>query len=567
MQFQSTPFTLPLLLSLAITVIVIAIAWRRRALPAVKTFLLMIASIVVWLIGYTVRWAGADLATQLLGLRVVYIGLALVPVAYLVFALDYTGKHAWINRRVIALLCIVPVVTIALTWTNDWHHWFWKSLWQDTRDGVAVLMWERGVWSSINAAYSFVPGAIATAVLAWAFARASNLYRGQIGAILLGSIIFWLNGLVSAINTSVFQNLFLILFPLSYTISSIAMLLGIFGFRLLDIVPIARATVIESLDDSVIVLDAQQRIVDLNRAAQRMFGWSATQALGKPATTVLREWPTLIDLCCEAVMVRTEWTTDAQRVYDVRATPLKDTRGNALGQVLIFHDITERKRAQAESLQHQRARAMVEERERLAREMHDGLAQVLAYLNVQTQAVRELLARGNTRDADAHLVRLADIARDTHADARDYIFGAKTAFAPEQGLLAALEKYLARFSENYHIATELCVPHALEPGALALETEVQLLRIIQESLNNVRKHSRAQAARVSILKHLDQVEIAIEDNGVGFDPAQAAPNEWQHFGTRIMRERADEIGARLAVDAAPGRGTRVSIRLPTQAKT
>jgi len=341
---------------------------------------------------------------------------------------------------------------------------------------------------------------------------------------------------------------------------------GVFGFHLFDIVPIARDTVIGSLGDGVIVLDAQQRIVDLNPSAQRLFGWSASKAIGRTALELFKPWPDLSALCYSGTATQIELVIgagDARQDYDVRMSPLPDRRGRLMGQVLILSEITERKRTQAQLLQHQRALAVLEERERLAREMHDSLGQVLGYVNTQAQAVRELLSRGQTTTADTHLARLADIAQDAQADVREYILSVKAAIAPEQGLIPTLKQYLGRFGENYGIHTELCVPETLEAGAFSPVVEVQLLRIIQEALHNVRKHANAHSVRVSIAAHADQAQVEVEDDGGGFDPAQLQ-DPGQHFGVRIMRERAQEVGGSLTVQSAPGRGTKVIVWVPLQ---
>ena len=526
------------------------------------------ASVFVWLVGYLVRWAGVDLPTQLLGLRIVYLGLALVPLLFLIFTFDYTNRRAWVNRYTIALLSIVPVITIILTWTSDWHTLFWTDLWQETVDGIAILRWKRGIWSSINAVYSFLPGILASILLVSSYFQSSHVYRRQIGAVMLGTLVFWVNALISTTNTPIYQNYFLFFFPLGVTISSVSLFYGIFGLRLLDILPIAQSTIISSLDDSVIVLDAQQRLVDLNPSAQRLLGWSTANAIGKPATTVLHDYPPLLELCCEAIKLKTEWTLgegDTRRDFDVSASPLTDQRGKSLGQVIVFREITERKRSQMQLLKQQRTLATLEERERLVREMHDNIGQVLGYVNVQTQVVRELLAIEKIKEADEQLARLGNITRDAHTDVREYIFAAKNAITPEQGLIPVLEQYIARFDRNYDIRVEFDGASLFAPDTLPLDVQEHVVRIIQESFNNVRKHSGAKTVSLSIAVQSDVVEIVIRDDGRGFDTAQSfVPG--QHFGQDIMRERACEIGAQLNIESMPGHGTRVLLRVPLQGK-
>jgi PAS domain S-box-containing protein len=359
--------------------------------------------------------------------------------------------------------------------------------------------------------------------------------------------------------------------PAILSLSGVVVAWGLFRYRLFDLVPVARTTVVEGMDDGVMVLDAGNRIVDLNPAAQGIVRWPASQAVGRPVAEVL---PDLIALCCDAAMTRTElvWGEgDAQRCYDVHCSSLRDGRGRQIGQLIVWHDITERRRAQVQLLQQQRAVAVLEERERLARELHDSLGQVLGYLNVQAQAARELLSSGRTVEADAHLARLAVIAQDAHTDVREYILSVKAALSPEGGFFTALDQYLQRFEQRCEIQTELIVPDGLAEGALQPVVEVQLLRIIQEALSNVRKHAGARQVRVIFAVHADQAQVVVEDDGRGFDPSPhpgpppklgEGDREGAHFGLRIMRERAESVGGSLQVRSAPGQGTKVMVRVP-----
>ncbi|MBN1994425.1 MAG: hypothetical protein JW953_17130 [Anaerolineae bacterium] len=175
---------------------------------------------------------------------------------------------------------------------------------------------------------------------------------------------------------------------------------------------------------------------------------------------------------------------------------LPDRRGNLIGQVIVLRNITTLKHAQAELLQQQRAVAMLQERERLARELHDSVGQVLGYVNVQAQTIRAFLSGGKNDDADAQLLRLVHVVQEAQTDVRAYIFGAKTELAPGQGLISALRQYLARFSQNYGIPTALDAPD--EAQLFSPVVEAHLFRIIQEALNNVRKHMPARNWRGSV---------------------------------------------------------------------
>src|SRR5207344_3020411 len=135
--------------------------------------------------------------------------------------------------------------------------------------------------------------------------------------------------------------------------------------------------------------------------------------------------------------------------------------------------------------------AVVAERERIAREMHDGLAQVLGYVNTKSQAIEELLVAGRTDAAREQLAELAAAARSIYVDVREAILGLRSPVVPGVGLVAAVEDYAARFADASKIAVMVDATEAARRLDLPPGLEAQVFRIVQEALTNVRKHSRA----------------------------------------------------------------------------
>ena len=212
------------------------------------------------------------------------------------------------------------------------------------------------------------------------------------------------------------------------------------------------------------------------------------------------------------------------------------------------------------------ALAITEERERIAREMHDSLAQVLGYVNTKAQAAQALLQNGQSDRASAQLGQLAETAREAYADVREDILGLRASPVDDRGFLAALGDYLARWQEQSGVEVQLITdPPAGFAAPLSPSAEVQLLRIIQEALANVRKHANARQATIRLSQRTDDVEAVVADDGSGFDPAALGRSTSPHFGLATMRERAEAVGGDFDVRSHPGGGTRVMVRVPTEA--
>ena len=202
--------------------------------------------------------------------------------------------------------------------------------------------------------------------------------------------------------------------------------------------------------------------------------------------------------------------------------------------------------------------AIAEERGRIGREMHDGMAQVLAYVNTKAQAIQQYLKKGKTEEASRQLDQLSAAAREAYTDVREGILALRSQPTADRSLEEVLRIYFEQWQVSSGVSGELMLD---EPLAVPPRVELQLLRVIQESLANVRKHARATRVRVSVRRVASGLEAEVEDDGVGFDPEKVARADLPRFGLTIMRERAESAGGRLEIESRPGRGTRVLFEL------
>jgi signal transduction histidine kinase len=320
----------------------------------------------------------------------------------------------------------------------------------------------------------------------------------------------------------------------------------------------------------MLVLDLRGRIVSLNPAAGAILGSPTKQLLGLPIRDLLPVCSGLVrDLqATGAGPVEISLGNNAEiSCYQLEASALKDWRGLAVGLLFMLHDVTEQKQAHAQLLEQQRALAMFSERERLARELHDGIGQVLGYVKLQAQAARDWLAQDQKAAADNDLQKLITVAQEAHTEVREYILSAKSTASGQPGFLPMLQQYLQRFSEHYALRTELILPPSGIEGAFEPTVEAQLLRIIQEALTNVRKHARAQCIQVLIQPDGSRAQVVVRDDGAGFDLAILESGDGQKYGLGFMRERAKEVGGSVEIHSAPGQGTQVVIEVPLKVDT
>lgn len=206
--------------------------------------------------------------------------------------------------------------------------------------------------------------------------------------------------------------------------------------------------------------------------------------------------------------------------------------------------------------------AVLEERDRIGRELHDGLAQILGYVNTKAQAVHEFLRSGDLGAAARQLEELIQAAREAYTDAREIIVGLRMNAVHDRGLTALAEEYVRRFQRQSGVAAELTITPAWDDQVVPETVKVQSLRIIQEALTNARKHAEADLVCVTLDKRDATAHITVEDNGRGFMLSRLLRPDFSRYGLRTMRERAQAVGGSLRIESAPNEGTCITATVP-----
>lgn len=550
-SYQYTPYIWPLLTAIVLAGALGFYCWRHRSVPGATGLAIMAFLAALKTMASALELSAGDFSTKLFWFQIQ--GLCVLPfaVASVAFALGYAGLETWHNRRTYTLIAIPALLVIPFFFTNDAHHLLWTHLWPGEK-----IRYTPGVLTYALMGYGLLLSVLTISVFIGLFIR-SPLHRWPVGLILFNMFttrtLYFLNA--AGLNpVKPFD-------PNDLAINYVSLIyfVAFFQYRLFDVVPVARNRAIEQMRDGILVLDAKTRIVDLNGAAQKMLGLTRSKVTGCQAAQVLVAYPDLLKLVLTPAPTQVEvWLSDV-RCYGVHISPLIDRRGFGLGKLILFYDVSEERRAQKQLQDHQQTLATLEERERLARELHDGVGQVLAAAHLQVHTAGELLARGQVAGAEICLNQLAEVIREGKVSVRDYLSAVK-AWSPNEPFFAGLRRYFMSYSQNARVRTELVIPPEIEKECLGETVETQLQRIIQEALTNIRKHAGARSAKVIFALDDGQVKVTIEDDGRGFDPAEIKDREG--FGLRAMRGRAEAMRALFHVNSSPGKGTQVIIHVP-----
>ena len=210
--------------------------------------------------------------------------------------------------------------------------------------------------------------------------------------------------------------------------------------------------------------------------------------------------------------------------------------------------------------------AIVEERERIARELHDGFAQLLSYASTKVAATRLFLERGQVAFVAKNLDQIDEAIQQMFVDVREAIVGLRMAGDLTLGLGQMLTDYAKQFCRLSNFPVNVHFDPIVDHLDLTPEAEVQLLRISQEALSNVRKHAQAKRVEIDLFVENGYLVLSIADDGVGFDVDTALDDDHSQFGLCTMQERAASVGGELTIESQPGEGTKVIVRVPINGK-
>jgi two-component system cell cycle sensor histidine kinase/response regulator CckA len=322
-------------------------AWRQRMTAGAMQLVVLMTTAIIWTLAYGLELVSTSLAIKMVWNGIAYLGIAFLPVLYLRFIIAYTRRATWLLRWRGAPWYIIPIATIALNWTNGAHGLYYQRVTLVNEGPLVLLSVTPGLWLWVFAMYCYISIALG-AVLFWRAARdTSPLRRGRSAVIAIGTFAPWIANLLQLFELHPFMPLDIT--PLAVACSGLAILWGMFRYRLFSLAPIAREHVVEMMSDAVIVVNTRGRIIDLNPAAQHLFASDGSSLFGQRIETLLAPWPTLAQACREPVeqVLEVEYDRAPHQVFEVKISPLVGDGGRINGQLLIWRNITQRKRNQA----------------------------------------------------------------------------------------------------------------------------------------------------------------------------------------------------------------------------
>ncbi len=320
----------------------------RRVKPGGTTFSLLLLSLAAWSLAAALEDGSIDYAFKYSCSKLSYLGIATSPALLLMFALDYSRNSYWLTRRNLPFLWIIPVISIFMAFTNEKHLLLWSSVVPSPGTNGEILVYNHGFYFWVHVAFSYICLLTANFLLIRSALLFTKIVRIQVYMLFLAIVIPWIGNIIYVSGLSPIEGLDLT--PISFAVSVILMAWSFFRLQLFGIIPIARDLVIETTSDGILVLDNENRILDINAAAHHLLFTDNTAVIGRNLQEELQSTPRVF-AALKSIShgrVEIELKLPQNMILDVNVTPLSDQNGQANDRILVLRDITELKRIQHE---------------------------------------------------------------------------------------------------------------------------------------------------------------------------------------------------------------------------
>ena len=356
--------------------VIIQLLWKFRKSPEVKYLIYLEFFVAIWAFSYAIEFSYPDLETKILWSKISYFGIAFLAVFYFLFTTAFSQKRNTITQKKIALLMIVPVITILLVFTNEKHLLIWPEVTLNPEENIAYYSHGIGFW--IFWVFNEIFLVLGLFNLLSSIYNFSSFYKNQISTLLVASIIPIFGNLMYVTNINPYPGFDWT--PVSFVLTGLIIALGVVRFRMFDIVPLARTKLFEIMNDGVIVINAEGVIEDCNSAVYTIFNWQNKTVIHEPAENVFKLHEKLISgLANNLANIQMEINHENQRnIYHVKISPFYRNKKFS-GNILLFHDITTIINAE-EKLKKTNEKLMVEieKREKLIEDL-DAFAHTVAH--------------------------------------------------------------------------------------------------------------------------------------------------------------------------------------------
>jgi diguanylate cyclase (GGDEF)-like protein/PAS domain S-box-containing protein len=325
----------------AIALLVAGLGWRRRAAPGARALTLLMMSLAVWSLTYAIYWLSGPAEVRAVWLKMTFFGVVIAPVAFFVLVLQFVDLDSWLTKGAYAWIMVVPVLSLFFLWTDPLHGLFFGEY----RPLGESLVVRGGPWFYVMLIYSYGLMSSGIVLLIRVHLRASAFYKRQTIIVLAGAMLPWLVNFLVLTGWAPLPGLDLT--PIAFTGTGLLFAYGFFGYRMMDLTPVGRDVLVENMDDAIVVVDTNSRIVDINPTAKEFADPGLELPFGRLFIDVFSRWADIIPNYV-ALEGRAELKLERPpfSFFELKIISLKDRQGHVVGKLITWRDITARKQVE-----------------------------------------------------------------------------------------------------------------------------------------------------------------------------------------------------------------------------
>jgi PAS domain S-box-containing protein len=566
MNWQLDVFSIIYFLATLTTTGVFIYARQHSRVKGTAYFSFLVASVMVWAFFQALEYAVGEPAGKILFAKFQYLGISTIGVTWYLFSLSYNRKENWLGQNYLLLL-VIPALTILIAFTNEAHHLLWTQITPLSSAPGSNLLYAHGPVFWIIFIYNYIFLALGTLLGIQTAVKSKEIYRSQMIGLIVSALIPWVGNLIYVSGLSPIPGLDLT--PLGFAVSALTTAWSIFYLRLFDLVPIAHDQLVENLADGVIVLDADNRVVEINPTARKLLKIENRATVGQPIAIFLQPWPGVIERFREMQSGRTEVYVDDQEVsdVDVRISPLLDERKTLAGRIITIRDISDQKKLERR-------------RENITRSIVHDLRNPLTSVAISLDTLR----RQTMINAPKGQIETLDASQQSIQQMLDMVDSLLDTYRLEKGelplnrrrvslndLASEAVRMVLTLANKKRILVQLDIPDGL-PSA---NVDPSLIRRVFQNLLDNSVKSTLDGRLIRIHARFDPAHgefvISVTDSMADLQETTSLLNKFapgkemlsgDGLGLAFCRIAVEAHGGRIWIDDSYKNGTKISLTLP-----
>ena len=541
-----------LLISLAYMVL-LGYAFSRPRNAATFWFMVMLVCSTAWAVSYYLELMTPTVEGKMAVKLARFVFLPWLPMAWLLMTAKLFHIGTWIPRGFWWGVSILNTVGIALAFTSEQHGLFLTHTGIHAYGPLGILTFHQGPWYRFHNLYLNLLALFGLVLMVVAWFKAHGARRRDLGLMILGFSVPLATNIVFAIGKSPLRDVNLAPFTMVLSISVYAW--EVLRHRMLDLVPLARNTLLDHLPDLVLVADTHEQIVDMNEACVRAIGRPLSTCIGQPTDSLPLPWGK--SLAQESGMMEAE-IEGQWHWFDLARMEIRDAEGTRVGSLRVWRDVTQRHQAEEDRLELERIRAdarLVNQQKQLLRDMHDGLGGIAANISLLAnlgQQETDLVAK------DGVLGKIETLAVEGNAEIRSLMNAMENREFIWTDWLLEIRKFGQAACAGRSMEFESTIEGVPPGDSLSLMAGISMFRMLKEAVTNAVKHSGASRLDMRLRFSPQGFEAVVQDNGNGFDAEKSRPGR----GLTSIRKRAEELGGEMNGSSVGGTRCRFWIPLP-----